>query len=91
MNVRIYITASCGYCYAAKSLLQKRGVAFEEIDVTGDASKRQWLVEQTGQRTVPQIFVGEVPVGGYRELSALDRAGKLEAIVDGREPPPPVL
>ena len=91
MNVRIYTTRSCGYCWAAKTLLGKRAVAFEEIDVTGDAQTRKWLVEQTGQRTVPQIFIGDVPVGGYRELSELERSGKLQAILDGREPPPPVV
>jgi glutaredoxin 3 len=91
MNVRIYTTTHCGYCGAAKSLLAKRGVAFEEIDCTRDPATRQWLIEQTGQRTVPQIFIAGVAIGGYRELSALDRDGKLRAILDGEAAPPPVL
>jgi glutaredoxin 3 len=91
MDVRIYTTTHCGYCYAAKSILAKRGVAFAEVDCTRDAATRQWLIEQTGQRTVPQIFIGDVAIGGYRELSGLDRDGRLQAILDGQAPPPPVL
>ena len=91
MDVRIYTTNYCGYCHAAKALLQQRGVAFEEIDCSSDPATRKWLIEQTGQRTVPQIFIGGVPVGGFSELSALDRAGKLRAILAGDTPPPSVL
>ncbi len=90
-DVRIYTTTYCGYCHAAKSLLRQRGVAFEEIDCTDDASTRKWLIETTGQRTVPQIFIAGVPVGGFSELSALDRAGTLVAILAGDRPPPSVL
>jgi glutaredoxin 3 len=86
IDVRIYTTSYCGYCTAAKSLLRERGVEFQEIDCSSDASVRQWLIEQTGQRTVPQIFLGDVPVGGFSELSALDRAGKLQPILAGTEP-----
>jgi glutaredoxin 3 len=89
-NVRIYTTTYCGYCRAAKQLLRERGAEFEEIDCTDDMATRHWLVEQTGQRTVPQIFIGGVPVGGFSELSGLDRAGKLRAILDGAEKPPSV-
>ncbi len=88
VDVHIYTTTYCGYCRAAKSLLEQRGVRYEEVDCTEDPDKRQWLLEQTGQRTVPQIFIAGVPVGGYAELSALDRAGRLAAILDGSEPPP---
>ena len=90
-EVRIYTTSYCGYCHAAKSLLTQRGVAFQEIDCTDDAATRKWLIEQTGQRTVPQIFIGGVAVGGFSELSALDRAGKLRAILAGEAAPPSVL
>lgn len=90
-EVRIYTTTYCGYCRAAKSLLAQRGVAFEEIDCTDDAPTRTWLIEQTGQRTVPQIFIGGVAVGGFSELSALDRAGTLQAILAGEAAPPSVL
>ena len=75
--VTIYTTRICPYCVAAKRLLAKRGVAYEEIDVTGDDAKRAWLVEATGRRTVPQIFIGGASIGGYDELAALDTAGKL--------------
>jgi glutaredoxin 3 len=89
-EVRIYTTNYCGYCRAAKSLLTERGVSFEEIDCSDDANTRRWLIEQTGQRTVPQIFIAGVPVGGFSELSALDQAGKLAAILAGDEAPPNV-
>ena len=90
-DVKIYTTNYCGYCHAAKALLSQRGVAFQEIDCTSDPPTRMWLIEQTGQRTVPQIFIGGVPVGGFSELSALDRAGKLRAILAGDSSPPSVL
>jgi glutaredoxin 3 len=90
-NVRIYTTNYCGYCRAAKALLSERGVEFEEIDCTQDASTRQWLIEKTGQRTVPQIFIADVPVGGFSELNALDRAGRLQPILAGVEKPPSVV
>ena len=75
--VKIYTTPYCGYCRMAKQLLQSRKVAFEEIDVSGDHETRQWLVTATGRRTVPQIFIGDESIGGFDELSALDRAGQL--------------
>ena len=90
-EVRIYTTTYCGFCRAAKSLLSERGAAFQEIDCTEDAATRQWLIEQTGQRTVPQIFIAGVPVGGFSELSALDRAGKLTPILAGDESPTSVV
>lgn len=76
--VRVYTTRICGYCGAAKRLLQRKGVPFEEIDVSRDHDKRMWLMQATGQRTVPQIFIGDESIGGYSELSALDRAGELD-------------
>ena len=81
--VRIYTTAYCGYCRMAKQLLQQRRVAFEEIDVSGDDETREWLVTATGRRTVPQIFIGDESIGGYDELSALDRAGRLAERLEG--------
>jgi glutaredoxin 3 len=85
--VRIYTTTYCGYCDAAKSLLEKKGVAFEEIDCTSDPATRRWLVERTGRRTVPQIFIRDQAIGGYDELRALDRAGKLDPMLQA-EPAP---
>ena len=86
-DVRIYTTTYCGYCHAAKSLLKDRGVAFEEVDCTNDPETRKWLIEQTGQRTVPQIFIGGVPIGGFSELAALDRRGELRPILAGAAAP----
>jgi glutaredoxin 3 len=76
-DVTIYTTAVCPYCVAAKRLLHQRQIPFEEIDVSGDLAKRAWLVEATGRRTVPQIFIHGEPIGGYDDLAALDRAGSL--------------
>lgn len=75
--VRLYSTLVCPYCIRAKLLLKERGIAYEEIDVTGDHDKRAWLVAATGRRTVPQIFIGDEPIGGFDELRQLDRAGEL--------------
>lgn len=77
-EVTIYTTRVCGYCVAAKRLLGQRGIAYEEVDVTGDDAKRAWLVESTGRRTVPQIFIAGDPIGGFDELAALDRSGELK-------------
>jgi len=63
-------------------LLKKRKIAFTEIDVTGDHDKRRWLVETTGQRTVPQIFIDGKPIGGSDELALLDRRGELIKLVN---------
>ena len=86
-DVTVYVTRSCAYCVAAKRLLAKRGTTFREIDVSGDDEKRAWLARTTGQRTVPQIFIGADPIGGYHELAALDRAGVLrERLAVAEEP-----
>jgi glutaredoxin 3 len=90
MKVQIYTTSYCGYCSAAKILLDKRGVSYEEIDCTRDPSTRLWLVEQTGRRTVPQVFIGGVPIGGYDDLSRLDDAGELARILAGELAPTPL-
>lgn len=76
-DVTLYTTRVCPYCVAAKRLLQARGVPFEEVDVTGDDAKRAWLLEATGRRTVPQIFIRGEAIGGYDDLAALDRSGRL--------------
>ena len=80
--VTIYTTTSCVFCLRAKDYLRSRGVAYAEVDVTGDAGARAQLVHRAnGQRTVPQIFVGEVHVGGYTDLVALDRQGKFQPML----------
>ena len=80
--VTIYTTASCVFCLRAKEYLRSKGVAYEEVDVTGDEEARARLVERSdGQRTVPQIFVGEVRVGGYTDLVAMDGEGKFKPLL----------
>jgi glutaredoxin 3 len=77
--VTIYTTDYCPYCTRAKQVLSKHGVAYQEFDVTGQDAKRAWLVETTGQRTVPQIFFGEESIGGCSDLEALVKRGELDA------------
>ncbi len=69
-RVRMYTTTVCPYCIQAKSLLKKKGVDFEEINVSGDDDTRDWLVKVTGRRTVPQIFINDEPIGGYDDMRA---------------------
>ena len=83
-KVVIYSTPYCPYCLMAKRLLGKKGVAYEDIDVSGNWDLRDELVAKSGGRTtVPQIWIGESHVGGYDELSALERAGKLDSLLAG--------
>ena len=76
-RVKIYTTSSCPFCIRAKRLLEARGIPFEEIDVGNDDALREEIIQRTGRRTVPQIFVDERSIGGFEELAALDAAGKL--------------
>jgi glutaredoxin 3 len=80
-DVKVYTTKVCAYCVRAKALLTKRDVPFEEVDVSSDDAKRTWLVQTTGKRTVPQIFIDGRPVGGSDELHELDRSGELEKLL----------
>ena len=79
--ITVYTTDWCPYCVRVKMLLKKKGWDFQEINVEGDAEKRAWLVQTTGRRTVPQIFIGDTPVGGFDDINALDRRGELERLV----------
>ena len=80
--VEIYTSPLCGYCHAAKRLLTGTGVSFTEINVMMDASKRQEMMQRAnGRHTVPQIFIGPDHVGGYDDLAALERAGKLDSML----------
>ena len=80
-KVEIYTTPWCPYCHAAKALLDDKGVAYEEIDVS-DPQMRQAMVERAhGRRTVPQIFVGATHVGGYDDMAALERRGQLDPLL----------
>ncbi len=81
-RIRLYTTPFCGYCRAAKRLLSEKALDFEEIDVSSDAEKRAEMIQRAGGlRTVPQIFIHERHVGGYDELAALERAGRLDSLL----------
>lgn len=82
--VRMYTTQVCPYCLRAKALLKQRGVtAIDEIRIDLDAQQRHRMVELTGRRTVPQIFIGETHIGGCDELIALDQRGGLASLLQG--------
>jgi len=79
--VRIYTTQTCPYCVRAKRLLQKKSVPYQEIDVSWDDDARLRLMQATGRRTVPQIFIGEKHVGGSDDLHALEERGELDGLL----------
>jgi glutaredoxin 3 len=79
--VVVYSTRYCGYCYRAEKLLEGKKIAFERVGVDNDWETRDWLVKFTGQRTVPQIVIHGRPIGGFTELAALDRSGKLDQLL----------
>ena len=80
--VKMYTTAMCPFCQMAERLLTSKGVAaLEKIRVDLEPARRAEMMERTGRRTVPQIYIGETHVGGYDELAALDRAGKLDELL----------
>jgi glutaredoxin 3 len=80
--VEIYTTQYCPYCSAAKSLLRRKGVEYKEIDLGRDWAQRDTMIQRAnGRMTVPQIFIGKVHVGGNDDLQALERAGKLDALL----------
>jgi glutaredoxin 3 len=82
-DIIIYTSPMCGYCHAAKDLLRRRAVAFTEIDVMADPKRRREMAERSGGgRTVPQIFIGERPIGGFTELYALERSGGLDRLLN---------
>lgn len=81
-SVEIYTSPLCGYCHMAKRLLNSKGVSFVEVDVLANPEKKAEMVQRAnGGRTVPQIFIGETHVGGSDDLHALERAGKLDALL----------
>jgi glutaredoxin 3 len=82
MPVTIYTKGWCPYCSAAKELLSQKGIAFDEIEISGNAQEREAMVRRAGGRsTVPQIFIGERHVGGCDDLYALDRRGELDKLL----------
>lgn len=83
-EIRMYATAVCPYCVRAEQLLRSKGVAdIEKIRIDLDPAQRDHMMQLTGRRTVPQIFIGDYHVGGCDDLYALDRAGKLDPLLRG--------
>ncbi|MBW3510091.1 MULTISPECIES: glutaredoxin 3 [Janthinobacterium] len=81
--VIVYSTAVCPYCVRAERLLESKGVTVQKIRVDLDPEERIKMMERTGRRTVPQIYVGDTHVGGFDDLYALDQAGKLDPLLNG--------
>jgi glutaredoxin 3 len=83
-RVVVYTTPFCGYCAAAKRLLEAKGVDFSEIDVMFSAERRAEMKQRSGRGTVPQIFIDDAHVGGFDDLSALDSSGRLDGLLGGK-------
>lgn len=84
VRVTMYATAVCPYCVRAERLLQSKGVtAIEKVRVDLDPARRQEMMEKTGRRTVPQIWIGDRHVGGFDDLAELDHAGELDRLLAG--------
>ncbi|WP_417594045.1 glutaredoxin 3 [Parasphingorhabdus sp.] len=81
-KVEIYTKFTCGFCFRAKALLEKKNVGFEETDITMGGKKREEMIQRSGGRTtVPQIFIDDRHIGGSDDLSALDYSGELDALL----------
>ncbi len=81
-KVMVYTAGNCCYCHMAKDLLRRKGAAFEEVNLTGRSELRADVVKRAGGRdTVPQIWIGDTHIGGCDDLHALERAGKLDALL----------
>lgn len=84
-TISMYSTGVCPYCQRAEMLLKSRGVSdIEKIRIDLEPARRSEMIERTGRRTVPQIYIGEFHVGGFDDLAALDRAGKLAPLLRGQ-------
>lgn len=83
----IYVSPFCGYCSAAKKLLEGKSLSFTEIDVLFHPSRRDEMTRLSGRRTVPQIFVGDRHIGGFDDLRALETSGELDALLEAPEGP----
>ena len=81
--VEMYANSWCPYCAAARALLGSKGVQVTEIDIEALPERREEMIARSGRRTVPQIFIGPTHVGGYDDLAALERAGKLDLLLQG--------
>ena len=82
-SVTLYSTAICPYCVAAKNFLRSKGIGWNEVRIDIDPAERQRMIERARRTSVPQIFIGETHVGGYDDMMALHRAGKLEPLLAG--------
>ena len=80
-KVEVYSSAHCPYCVMAKRLLDRKGVAYEEIRVDLDPAKRQEMMNKSRQRTVPQIFINNEAIGGYTDLVAIDNSQRLDSLL----------
>ena len=80
-KVKMYTTRFCPYCMAARDLLKSKAVKFTDISVDGDRKKRQEMMKLSGQRTVPQIWIGNTHVGGFDDMNRLERQGKLDQLL----------
>ena len=82
-KVTVYGNSMCPYCGAARMLLTKKAVEYENIDITVDPQKREEMQQRSGSRSVPQIFIGDTHVGGFDELAALEMDGELDTLLAG--------
>lgn len=82
-QITLYTSAMCGYCTAAKNFLKSKGMVWNEVRIDRDPAERERMLARGGRTSVPQIFVGDIHVGGYEEMIALHRAGKLEPLLVG--------
>lgn len=82
-QVMIYLTQSCPFCNMAKRLLDTKGVQYETIDIGNDRDQWAAMEAKTGRNTVPQVYVGDTHIGGFDELSATDKSGQLDQLLNG--------
>ncbi len=82
-KITIYGSATCSYCAAARMLLKKKGLIYDDVLVSDDSDKRKEMIARSGSQSVPQIFIGEQTIGGFDELYALDQNGELDRLLDG--------
>lgn len=83
-RVVMYTTGICSYCFAARRLLERKGVAFDELRIEGRMDLRAEMQARSGRVSVPQIFIGDLHIGGYDDMAALDREGKLDVLLAGK-------
>ncbi len=82
--VQMYATAFCPYCVRARRLLKQKGIEFDEIRVDKDREEMRTMIQRSQRTTVPQIFIDERHIGGYDDMAALDRAGRLDPLLEER-------